>query len=73
MSELSPAQLVRQRIAGRKRQDPDADVTDLQRELRAIHFQAWARELVRDAPELTEKQKHTLRAIFEPYLDADAP
>lgn len=61
---LSEAQQLRQRIAGRRRHDPTADVEDLQAEMPAAKIEAYIRRAVASAPPLTAEQRDRLAAIF---------
>ncbi|MEQ7126678.1 hypothetical protein ABN034_19365 [Actinopolymorpha sp. B11F2] len=72
MSEFSPAQHVRQRIAGRRRQNPNADVTDLQRELNAAKAEAYLRSIIDTAPGITDAEAEKLAALLRVRPTSDA-
>lgn len=57
---------VRARIAGRKRQNPDADVTSDQRELKTLTLEEHIRQVVDNAPAPTPDQIARLRALLRP-------
>lgn len=57
---------LRARIAGRRRQNPDADVTEEQRELRALALAERIRRDVESAPPLTPEQIERIRALLPP-------
>lgn len=54
----------RARIANAKRRDPNADTSDLQRELKAARAEEYIRRLVETFPPLTGEQKARLAALF---------
>lgn len=54
---------IRATIANRIARDPDADVTELRRELRAERL---AEQIDAVAPELTAEQRATLAALLRP-------
>ena len=54
----------RARIASTKRRDPDADVTELQRQLRAERLEEHVREVLRGAPPLSDEQRRSIAAIL---------
>lgn len=57
---------VRARIAGRKSQNPDADVTEEKRELQILTLEERIRRAVESAPPLTPEQIERLRALLPP-------
>ena len=56
----------RARIAGKKRQNPDADVTDLLVDLRAARAEDYIRKMLAQAPPLTGEQIQRLRDLLPP-------
>lgn len=58
----------RSQIAHAKRLDPDADVTDLQRKLKAERLEEHIRRIVDDAPPLTDEQRHRLAQVLRPSV-----
>ncbi len=61
----------RAKLAGTLSRNPDADVTELRRELRAERAADYIRELVDSAPPLTELQRARLAALLlAPARDA---
>lgn len=64
---LSPeASSLRARIGGRKRQNPNADVTDDQRELKTIRLEEHIHDVLSTAPMPTPDQIARLRALLRP-------
>jgi hypothetical protein len=61
----------RSRVAHAKRYHPDADHTDLERDLAAANLEAYIRRVVDQAPPLTSGQIERLRALL-PALTAEA-
>ncbi|MBG0853813.1 hypothetical protein I2W78_18650 [Streptomyces spinoverrucosus] len=57
---------LRARIAGRKRQNPNADVADDQRELKTLSLEEHIRRVVENAPAPTPEQIARLRALLPP-------
>ncbi|GAA2657487.1 hypothetical protein GCM10010307_72280 [Streptomyces vastus] len=57
---------LRARIAGRRRQDPNADITEEQRELKTLTLEERIRRVVESAPPLTADQIERLRALLPP-------
>lgn len=57
---------IRGRIAGRKSQNPDADVSDDLRDLRAIRLEEQIQRVVNAAPPPTPEQLERLRALLAP-------
>lgn len=57
---------LRARIAGRKRQNPDADVTECQRALKALTLEEHIRRVVETAPLPTPEQIARLRDLLRP-------
>jgi len=55
---------VRSNIALAKRRDPDADVTDLKRELRAAVAADYIKRVVNEWPPLTVEQRSDLARLF---------
>jgi hypothetical protein len=66
----SRAQIIRNRIGGKLRHDPDADVTELRRELKALVAGDCLREAVGSPPPLTAEQRSELIATI---VDAMPP
>ncbi|MGW1614472.1 hypothetical protein ACWCQZ_34525 [Streptomyces sp. NPDC002285] len=64
---------IRARIAGRKRQDPRADVTALQRELKTLSLEEHIRAVFSTAPTPTRKQIKRLLALLPPGDTTNAP
>ncbi|MBU3870255.1 hypothetical protein KN815_41300 [Streptomyces sp. 4503] len=62
----SEAAKVRARIAGKKRQNPDADVTDDQRELKMTTLEDYVQRVIASAPLPTPEQIARLRALLPP-------
>lgn len=54
----------RAKIANTKRLDPDADVTDLKRQLKAERLEDYIQRTVDSAPRLTEAQRARLAALL---------
>lgn len=48
------------------RNNPDADVTDLRRELKAATAEAFLERILNEAPALTEAQKADIAALLVP-------
>jgi hypothetical protein len=64
---LSPeAAKVRGRIGGKRRQDPHADITEEQRELKTLTLEDHIRRVVDSAPTPTPEQIARLRALLPP-------
>lgn len=64
---LSPERrTLRARKGGKLRHDPCADVTELDREIRALGAEEYIRELVNAAPPLTAEQRARLAALLAP-------
>lgn len=57
---------VRSQIAHAKRADPDADVTELRRQLKAEHLADYIRRTVESAPPLTDEQRARLASLLRP-------
>lgn len=57
---------IRARIAGRRRQTPDADVTEEQRELKTVTLEEHIRRVVETAPIPTPEQIARLRDLLPP-------
>lgn len=55
---------VRSQIAVTKRRNPQADVTELKRELKAAHLEDYVRRVVDSAPPLTEDQRSRIAALL---------
>jgi hypothetical protein len=60
----SPEQTLRNRIGGKLRQDPEADVTELRRDLRFMRFKSYAEELAKDWPPPTPEQVREIAEIL---------
>lgn len=56
----------RAKIANAKRANPDADVTDLRRQLRAERLEEHIRAVVAEAPPLTDQQRDRLALALRP-------
>lgn len=54
----------RSKIAIQKRRDPDADVTELRRQLRAERLEDYIRKTVDEAPPLSSDQRKKLAALL---------
>lgn len=54
----------RSQIAHAKKADPDADVTDLRRQLKAERLEEYIREVVASAPPLTQQQRDALATLL---------
>lgn len=54
----------RSRIAHTKKANPDADVTDLRRQLKAERLEDYIQRTVDAAPPLTDEQRHRLAALL---------
>ena len=54
----------RAKIAATKRQDPEADVTDLRVQLRAERLADYVARVVAEAPPLTTEQRARIAAIL---------
>lgn len=64
---LTPeAARIRARIGGRKRQNPDADVTDDQRKLKVVRLEEHIHDVLSNAPMPTPDQIARLRALLRP-------
>lgn len=63
MSEM-PAH--RARLAATLRHHPDADTTEIRRDLRAAKLADYIRKVVDEAPPLTDAQRERLAAILSP-------
>jgi hypothetical protein len=64
---ISPeAARVRARIAGKKRQNPRADVTEDQRELKTVSLEEHIRRVVDGLPPLSEEQRTRLALLLSP-------
>lgn len=67
MSTPSPqVAKARATIAGKRRQNPQADVTELQRNLRALKAEEYISRLVDEAPPLSSAQRSRLAALLAP-------
>lgn len=64
--------LTRSRIATTVKSDPDADVTELRRQLKAERLEDYIRRVVDDAPILTSDQRDHLAAILRPAAGGTA-
>lgn len=56
----------RSRIAHVKRRNPDADVTELRRQLKAERLEEHIRNIVDTAPPLTPEQRDRLASLLRP-------
>lgn len=55
----------RSQIAHTLKRDPDADVTDLRRQLRAERLENHIRQVVNEAPPLTAEQRDRLALLLQ--------
>lgn len=62
----------RSQIAHAKRRDPDADVTELRRQLKAERLAEYVERVVSEAPPLTDEQLSRITAILRPTLHTSA-
>ena len=70
---LSKPQQVRQRIAGTRRHDPAADVSQLQTQLRTAKAERYIQHLLAETPPLTAEEKlHLTRLLTTPDKGASA-
>lgn len=60
----------RSKIASTKRLNPEADVTDLQRQLKAERLADHVRRVVAEAPPLTDEQRAKISALLRSGGDA---
>lgn len=58
----------RSKIAHAKRRDPDADVTELQRQLRAQRLEEHVARVINEAPPLTDEQRHRVAQLLAPHV-----
>lgn len=56
----------RSEIARAKRANPDADVTELRRQLRAERLEEYVKRTVDTAPPLTDEQRERVAALLRP-------
>jgi hypothetical protein len=64
---ISPdAAKLRARIAGKKSHNPDADVTEERRELKALTLEEHIQRVISTAPVPTPEQLSRLRALLPP-------
>lgn len=56
----------RSAIAHAKKQDPDADVTELRAQLKAERLEDYIARVVDSAPPLTDEQRERLAALLRP-------
>ncbi len=56
----------RSRIANAKRKDPNADVTDLRRQLKEERTAAYIEKVLADWPPLSDQQRTSLAEILMP-------
>lgn len=61
---------IRSRLATTRRLHPDADITDLQRDLKAARLADHIRKTVDAAPELTADQRERLAGLLRGGPDA---
>jgi hypothetical protein len=66
MALSSEAAKIRGRIGGKRRQDPHADITEEQRELKTLTLEEHIRRVVENAPLPTPEQIARLRALLRP-------
>jgi len=62
----------RARLAAHKRHHPDADDSDLRRNLRAARLEDYIRKTVEAAPPLTDEQRWRLAALLQPTSETAA-
>lgn len=58
----------RARIASTKKANPDADVTELRRQLKAERLEDYIKRVVDDAPPLSPEQRQKLAALIHPTV-----
>lgn len=63
---------IRSRLANTRKANPDADVTDLRRDLKAARLADYIRKTVDTAPELTAEQRERLATLLRGGPDAAA-
>jgi hypothetical protein len=56
----------RSELANTKRHDPDADVTELRRQLKAERLEDHIRRMVDEAPALSVEQRSRIAALLRP-------
>ena len=59
-----PWTVVRSRLANAKKRDPHADVTDLQRDLKAARLADHVEKALADAPPLTDDQRRRIARLL---------
>ena len=57
--------VVHSSLAAQKRHHPEADHSELRRDLRAAQLEAHVREVVDSFPTLTREQRHRLRLLLQ--------
>lgn len=72
MTQSRPWTHHRARIAGMKRQNPNADTTEAERDLKAARAEEYIRGLVETFPPLTGEQKARLAALLRQPTTDDA-
>ena len=55
---------IRSRLANTRRIDPNADVTDLRRDLKAARLAEHVEKALSDAPPLTDAQRHRIARLL---------
>jgi hypothetical protein len=63
----------RARAAGKRRQNPDADIDDELRDMRAARAEDYIRDLVDTFPPLTQEQRSRLAAILRTSRTVELP
>jgi len=70
MAKASPERLrLRAQIGAATRHHPDADTTDLRRELAAVKIADYIRSIVAEAPPLTQEQRDRLALLLRGGAD----
>lgn len=55
----------RSKIATTLKSDPNADVTELRRQMRAEHLAAYVERVVSEAPPLSDEQKGAIAQVLQ--------
>lgn len=61
----------RSKLAAEVRRNPDADVTELRRQLKAERLEEHIRRVVDDAPPLSDEQRARLAQLLRPTAGGD--
>jgi hypothetical protein len=70
---LSKAQLLRQQMAGRRRQNPNADISDLEALMPAAKREDYIARVVGGSPRLSSSQRETLALLLRSGGGPDVP